>query len=266
MVNPSLTARKSPQEQVLEGGVGLGGDRNRDDPGVGHQEHEGAGGDAVQGEQVSRGLGHHGGPPLGEERPEMYRNRADPGAGHLEQPRRLSLSLMRDRAAAKEQLDKAAAREALEKKQKEKSLKRRRKITIKITKNISLTGTDSQQVPRNRKRKLEQLGDGDSEAVQARKLSRNSEGSERVSKNCNKSKITNLFNTRVADQSVAGGVAELEDGGGDDLGQLGPGLVPTRSANTSNISAVPAASAKNFSPSNTLAETQLLGRHNSAGQ
>ena len=70
----------------------------------------------------------------------------------------------------------------------------------------------------------------------------------------------------MADQSVAGGVAELEDGGGDDLGQLGPGLVPTRSANTSNISAVPAASARNISQITTLADTQLSERHISTGQ
>ena len=70
----------------------------------------------------------------------------------------------------------------------------------------------------------------------------------------------------MAVQSAAGGVAGHADGGGDDLVQLGPGLMPTRSANISNITAVPAASANNVSPSNTLGGTQLLDHRNSAGQ
>ena len=188
-------------------GVGLWGDRNRDDQGTGHHEQEGVGGDGqpdkVQGVQVLHGTIHPGGPSLHGEGPERDRNRVDQGASLLEQPRRLTLNWMRERAAAKELLDKAAAKESLEKRERDKSLKRSRKISQKITKFNSLTGTGSQPSPRNRKRKQEHHGDGDSEAVQARKLPRNSEGgSERVYKTCNNSKITYHFNSRVADQSA----------------------------------------------------------------
>ena len=70
----------------------------------------------------------------------------------------------------------------------------------------------------------------------------------------------------MAGQSAAGGEADQGGGGVDELVPLGPGLMSTGSANFSQLTAVPAASAKSFSTSKTLADTQLLSSHNSAGQ
>ena len=90
--------------------------------------------------------------------------------------------------------------------------------------------------------------------------------SERVPKTYNNSKITYLYNTSSADQSAVGGGSGSNDGGGDGLVPLSPGLMSTGSESSSNIAAVPTASARNFSRSNTLADTQLLERRISTGQ
>ena len=99
-------------------------------------------------------------------------------------------------------------------------------------------------------------------------MSRKSEQvSERVPKTFKNSKLTYLYNTSAADQSVVGGDSGSNDeGGGDGLVQLSPGLMTTGSEITSNITAVPAASARNISQITTLADTQLSERHISTGQ
>ena len=149
----------------------------------------------------------------------------------------------------------------------EKSLKKTRKKSLKFTKSCSLTGTEGQPSPRNGKRKLEQQEEGDSEVYQARKLTRNSEKvSERVPKTCKNSKLTYLYNTSAADKSTVGGDPGSNDGGGDGLVQLSPGLMSTVSENSSIITAVPAERAENFSPSTRLREAQLLEYQFSTGQ
>ena len=155
---------------------------------------------------------------------------------------------MREKAAAKE---------------KEKPYRKSRKNSLKFTLNYSLSGTEGQPSPRNSKRKLEEQEQGDS----ARKLTRNSvKVSERVPKTGKNSKITYLYNTSAADKSTVGGDPGSNDGGGDGLVQLSPGLMSTVSENSSIITAVPADRAENFSPSTRLREAQLLECQFSTGQ
>ena len=191
------------------------------------------------------------------------------GTGHQPQHQKLSLAWMREKAAAKELLNRAEAKELLERKEKEKSNRKSRKKSLKFTLNYSLSGTEGQPLPRNSKRKLEEQEQGDSEVHQARKLTRNSEKvsvSERVPKTYKNSKITYLYNTSSADQSAVGGDPDSNDGGGDGLVQLSPGLMSTVSENSSIITAVPADRARNFSPSTRLRDAQLLEYQFSTGQ
>ena len=102
---------------------------------------------------------------------------------------------------------------------------------------------------------------------------------ERVSKMEQNLKLTNLFNDRLAEDSAGTGTAS--NGVGDELARrMELPTVLARQTSSSQerqnilesenisrvITAVPAASAENITPSQGLATTQLLGKYNLTGQ